>query len=111
MLPQINPNRRQRLQIKFLHILRRRLQNHLKLHVFEQPVRILPIPPIRRTPRRLHISDLVRIRSEHAQKRLWRHRSCPNFNVIRLLNHRAPRGVKRLQLKDEFLKRQRFGIG
>ena len=110
MLPQVNADRGQRFQVKFLHILRRRLQDHLQLQVLEQPVGILAIASVRRTPRGLHISDLIRIRPEHTQKRLGSHRSRAHFDVIRLLNHSPTLGVKLLQLEDEFLKGKRIGF-
>ena len=50
MLAEVNPNRAQRLQVQLLHILRRRLQDHLQLHMLEQPVGIFSVTSIRRTP-------------------------------------------------------------
>ena len=107
MLAKIDPNRLQRLEIKLLHIHRRRLQNQLKLGVLEEPVRILAIPPIRRPPRRLRIAHPVRLGPQHAQKRLRSHRARAHFHVIRLLQHAPALRPEALQAKQQFLKRQR----
>ncbi len=109
MLAQINPNRSQRLQVQLLHVFRRRFQNHLQLHVLEKPVGILPIAPIRRTPRRLHICNLIRLGPQHAQKCLGCHGPCANFHVIGLLQHASALRPKCLQSQDEFLERERIG--
>src|SRR5258708_22408295 len=110
-LAQINADRAERLEVKLLHILRRRLQDHLQLQVLEQAVGILPITPISRTPRRLNISNLIRIRPKHAKECLRSHGPGAHFNVIRLLNNRPALSVKGLELEDEFLERQRIGFG
>ena len=111
MLAEVNPNRAQRLQVQLLDILRRRLQDYLQLHMLEQPVGIFSVTSIRRTPRRLHIRDFVWLRTQHAQKRFRRHRSCARFDVIWLLEHASTFGPKRLQPQDELLKRRRIFRG
>src|SRR5690242_327105 len=70
VLTQIDSDRFQRLQVQLLHIRRRWLQNDLELHVLEQPVRVLAITAIRRSPRRLHVSHVIGLRSQHAQEGL-----------------------------------------
>ena len=109
VLPQINSNRAQRLEIELLHIFRRRLQDHLQLQVLEQPIGVLPVASVGRPTRGLHIGNPVRLRSQHAQECLGRHRSRPHFDVIGLLQYASPRGPKSLQPQDELLKRQRIG--
>src|ERR1039457_2176155 len=111
VLAQINPNRTQRLQIQLLHVLRWRFQNHLQLHVLEQPVGILPIAPVRWTPRRLHIRNFIGLRPQHAQKRLRRHGSRSNLNVVGLLQYTSTLRPKGLKAQDKFLKCQRIGRG
>ena len=111
VLAQINADRAERFKVKFLHVLRRRLQDHLQLQVLEQPVGILPVAPIRRTPRGLHVRNLIGIRPKHAQEGFRRHGAGADFYVVGLLNDRPALGVKSLQLEDEFLEGQRVGIG
>ena len=111
MLAQINADRTERFKVKLLHGLRRRLQDHLQLQVLEQPVRILPVAPVGRTPRRLHVSDLIRIRAQHAQKRLRSHGPRAHFNVVGLLQDGPALSKKSLQLQDELLEGQRIGVG
>ena len=101
----------QRLQIELLNILRRGLQDHLQLHVLEQPVGILAVASVRRTPRRLHVRDLVRLRSQHAQERFRSHGAGADLNVVGLLQHASALGPKSLQAQDEFLERERIGRG
>ena len=55
---QIDPDRLQRLQIELLHIVRRRLQDHLQLRVLVKPVRILAVAPVRGPPRWLRVRNL-----------------------------------------------------
>src|SRR6266446_3039515 len=109
VLPKVNPDRAQRLEIQLLHILRRRLQNDLQLRVLEQPVRILPVAPVRRAPRRLQIRHLVRSWSQHTQKGLRRHGPRAHFDVIRLLQHAAALRPESLELQDKFLEGRRIG--
>ncbi len=105
---QIDPDRHQRLEIHLLNIYRWRLQDHLQLRMTKQPIRILPIPPIRRPPRRLRISDPHRFRPQHPQKSIWRHRPRPHLNVIRLLQHAPAVRPEPLQRKQKLLNRQRL---
>ena len=110
MLAEVNPDGAQRLEIQFLHILRRRLQDYLELQVLEQPVGILAVTPVSRTSRGLHICNFVRIRPEHAQEGLRRHGTRADFDVIRLLNDRPTLGIECLELEDQFLEGRRIGF-
>jgi len=111
VLAQVNTNCTQRFQIQFLYILRRRFQDHLQLHVLEQPVRIFTVATIGGTPRGLHISNLIRLRPKHPQKRFRSHGTRSHLYVIGLLQHTSALSPKCLQAQDEFLERQRVGGG
>ena len=111
VLAQVNADRGQRLEVKLLHVLRRRLQDDLELHVLEEAIGILAVAAIGRTARRLHVRDLVRIRSEHAQKGLRSHGAGADFDVVGLLHDRAAFGEESLELEDEFLEGRRIGFG
>ena len=82
---QVDADRLQRLQIQLLDILRRRLQDQLQLRMPEQPVRVLAIAPVGRPPARLRIRNSHRLRPQHPQKRVRRHRPRAHLHVIRLL--------------------------
>ena len=111
VLAQINSHCAQRLQIQILHVLRRRLQNDLQLHVLIQAIGILAVTPICRPPRRLHVCDFVWFGSKHAQKSLRRHCAGANFDVVWLLQDASTLGPEGLEAKDEFLKRWRLDFG
>ena len=85
VLAKIDANRAQGFQIKLLHILRRRLQDHLHLRVLEQPIGILAVAAIGRPPRGLHVGHVVGLRPKHAQKGLRGHRARAHFDVVGLL--------------------------
>ncbi|MNQ98991.1 hypothetical protein D3C85_1147110 [compost metagenome] len=61
MLQSVYPKCLQAVQIDLLDIVRGWLNNDLKLMMLIQPVRVLPIPSIRRSPGWLHISHLPRL--------------------------------------------------
>src|SRR5579864_1027570 len=103
VLAQVNANGLERFQIKLLHVLLRRLQDHLKLHVLIKTVGIVAVTPVSRAARRLHVSDLVRLGPEHSQKSFRSHGSRAHFNVIRLLQHASALCPEFLQAEDKFL--------
>ena len=72
----------------------------------KQPARILPISPVRRPPRRLCISNPHRLRPQHPEESIRRHRSRPHLHVIRLLQHTPTLRPEPLQRKQQLLKRQ-----
>src|ERR1051326_4949759 len=109
MLAQINADRGQRFQVKFLHICRWRLQDHLQLCVLIQSIGIFAIAPIRRTSRGLDVSDLVWNGPQDAKKRLRRHRSRSHFYIIRLLQNASPPRPKGLEAQNQLLKCERRG--
>jgi len=100
MLAQVDADCAQRFQIKFLHFFRWRFQDYLQLHVLEQAIRILPVSSIGRTPRRLHISHFVRIRSQHPEKGLRKPWFRADFNIVGLLQDTSPLRPKGLQSQD-----------
>ena len=101
---QINADGGQRFQIDFLHIDRRRLQHHLKLGVFEEPVGVLAVTAVGGAAGWLGIGDRERTRVEDAQKGFRRHGAGAHFHVIRLLQYASTLGPEGLQTKEEFLK-------
>src|SRR5262249_6702921 len=81
-------------------------QDHLKLQVLVEPVRVLAVAAVGRAPRRLHVRDAPRLGPEHAQERLGVHRSRTDLDVERLLDQAAARRPVALQLEDELLQRR-----
>ncbi len=100
----------QRLQIKLLHVHRRRLQDQLKLRVPEEAVGVLAIAAVGRTPRGLRIADLVGLGAQHAQKGLRRHGARAHFHVVGLLQNAAALRPKALQAEQQLLKGERGGF-
>ena len=95
VLAQIDADRAQRFEVKFLHVLGRRLQDHLQLQVLEQAVGILTVAAIGGTPRGLHVRDLVWIRAEDAEECFRRHGAGADFNVVGLLDDGPALGVRK----------------
>jgi hypothetical protein len=100
----VQANRFQAIQVKALNIGRGRLEYHLELVVLEETVWILAVPPVGGPTRRLDVSDAIRVRPEHTEKRFGVHRPCPNLNVVGLLDYAPSIAPIFLQLKDEVLK-------
>src|SRR5271166_2622658 len=107
MFAQVNANRGQRIEVQLLHILRRRLQDHLILHMLEQAVGVLAVTAVGRTPRRLYIADVVGLGTKHAQEGLRRHGSRTDLDIIGLLKDATVFRPESLQAKDQFLEGQR----
>ena len=103
VLPRIDAARLEALQIELLHLVGRRLEDHLVLVVLEQPVRVLAEAAVVGTPRRLHVGDAPRLRPEHAEQRLRMRRAGADLEVERLLQQAAVRGPEGRQLEDEIL--------
>ena len=76
--------------------------------VLEQPVWILAVPSVGWPTRRLDVGDAIGLGSKHTEKGFGMHRPCPNFNVIRLLDHAPSITPIFLQLEDEVLKSRAF---
>ena len=93
----IDADRLEALQIDLLHLVGRRLENHLKLMVLEDAIRILAEAAVIGAPRRLHVGHVPRLRAEHAQQRFGMRRAGANLEVERLLNDaslRRPEGAQ-----------------
>ena len=76
-----------------------------------QAIRVIAVAAVRRTARGLHLSDFVRIRPQHTQKRFGGHGARPHFDIIGLLNNRAALRKESLELEDELLESRRVGFG
>ena len=93
-------------QVLLLDLVRRRLQDHLELVVFEQPVGILAESTVGRPPRGLHVGHLPGLRAQHSQKRLGVHRASPPTSMSRGWWIKQPmRGPEVREREDEILKR------
>ena len=93
----IDADRLEALQINLLHLVGRRLENHLKLMVLEDAIRVLAEAAVIGTSRRLHVRHVPRLRPEHAQQRLRMRRAGANLEIERLLNDaslRRPEGAQ-----------------
>ena len=70
VLPRVDAARLEAVEIELLHLVGRRLEDHLELVVLEQPIRVLAEAAVGRPPRRLHVGDVPVRGPEHAQERL-----------------------------------------
>ena len=90
-------------EIQLLHLVWRRLEDHLELVVLEQAVRVLAEAAVGRPPRRLHVGHVPGLGPEHAQERLRVHRAGSHLDVERLLEQAPARGPELRELEDELL--------
>ena len=103
-LLEVDAHGSERFEVELLHVLRRRLEDELKLRVLEEPIRILAIAAVGRASRGLRIADFVRLGPEHAEKGLRGHGACADFDVVRLLQDAAALGPEALQAEEQLLK-------
>ena len=105
----VDADRRQRAQVQFLEVGRRRLHDHLELVVVLHPVRVLAVAPILRAARGLHIGCVPGLRAQRAQGRGGMERARAHFHVVGLQDEAALAGPIVLQGQDQFLKTLRLG--
>ena len=90
VLPRVDAARLEALQIEVLHLVGRRLEDHLELMVLEQAVRVLAEAAVVGPPRRLDVGDVPVRRAEHAQQRFGVRGAGADFEVERLLDAGSP---------------------
>ena len=83
VLPRIDADRFEAVEIDLLHFVGRRLEDHLQLVVLEQAIRILPEPAVIRPARRLNVGDVPR------RRRRARATAFPDARCRRRLRGRA----------------------
>ena len=110
MLAQVDADRAERFQVKFLNILRRRLQDHLQLLMLEEAIGIFAVTSIRRTTRRLHIGNFVRLWPQYSQESFRSHGARADLDIVWLLQHTSALRPESLQTQDQLLKGQRIGF-
>src|SRR5262249_28488335 len=110
VLAQVNADGAERFQIKLLNIFRRRLQDHLQLHVFVETVGIVAVAAIGRTARGLDVCDLIRLGPQHAQKCFRSHGTGADFHIIRLLQHASPVSPELFEGENQLLVRGGGGV-
>src|SRR6266404_4377765 len=69
-----------------------------------QPVGIFAVAPVGGPTARLRVCHAIPSRSEHTQERFRVHRPCPDFHIVRLLQHAALSHPKLRQLQNQILK-------
>jgi hypothetical protein len=89
VLAGVDPARFEAVQIELLNLVGRRLEDHLKLVVLEQAIRILAKAAVVGPPRRLDVGHAPRTRAEHAEQRFRVGRARADLEVERLLNQTA----------------------
>src|SRR6185436_5566585 len=69
VLPRVDAARLEAVEIRLLHFVGRRLENHLELVVLEQAVRVLAEASVVGPARRLHVRHAPRLGTEDAEGR------------------------------------------
>src|SRR5208337_4257897 len=108
VLAEVDAECGERVKVQVLHVLRRRLQDDLVLHVLEQPVGVLAISAISGAARGLHIPHTIGLGAKHTQESFRRHGPRADLDVIRLLQNTAMLRPESLQAQYHVLKRQRI---
>src|SRR5690606_16701567 len=89
---------------------RRRLEHDLVLVVVLQPVRVLPVAPVLRTARRLHVGGAPRFRADRPQERGGVEGACADLHVVGL-QQCAPLVVPiLLQAQDQLLEAEHGAV-
>ncbi len=102
----VDADRGEAREIKLLAVCRGRLQDHLKLVMQLQPVRVVAIAAICRPARGLDISGAPGLGAERLQRRRRMKRARADLDIVGLEDHAAlPRPIA-LQLEDQRLKAQ-----
>src|SRR5712664_3691500 len=85
VLLEVDADGAQALEVDVLHIDRRWLEDHLKLGMLVEAIRIFSVTAVGGPTTGLNISDAISMRAEHAQKSLRVHGACADFHVVALL--------------------------
>ena len=80
----IDPDRPQRVEVHVLHVVGRRLQDHLVLVVLLEAVRVLGVAAVVRPDGRLDVGAPPRLRAEHAKQGGRIRRARADLGVVRL---------------------------
>ena len=89
VLPRVDAARFETVEIQLLHFVRRRLEDHLKLVVLEETVRVLTEASVGRPAGRLDVRHVPVRRAQHAEERLRVHGAGADLDVERLLPART----------------------
>ncbi len=96
------------LEIEFLDVTRRRLQDHLILVIMLQTVGVFAVAPVGRTAAGLHECGVPRLRPQRAQRGCSVESTRPHAHIIGLQNHTALRAPEVMEVQDHVLKRARW---
>src|SRR5229473_2910682 len=81
MLLEVDADGSETFQVDVLDVDRRRLQDHLKLGMLVEAIRIFSVTTVGGPTTGLNISDAISMRAEHAQKSLRVHGARADFHV------------------------------
>src|SRR5260370_4291563 len=104
VLLEVDDDGSQAFQVDVLHIDRRGLEDHLKLGVLVEAIRIFSVTTVGGPTTGLNISDAISMRAEHAQKSLRVHGARADFHVVRLLKYATLLHPKLRELQNQILK-------
>src|SRR5258708_6820347 len=101
---EVNSDGSETLQVHILHIDRRGLKDDLKLQMLVQPVRIFSVATVGGPTARLSVRHAIGSGPEHAQEGFRMHCPCPDFHIVRLLQHAALPYPELRQFQNQILK-------
>ncbi len=104
VLARVDAARLEAVQVRLLHLVRRRLQDHLELVVLEQPVRVLAEAAVVGPPRRLHVGHAPGLRAR-ARGTAFRGATvpAPTSRSSGCCSRQPCDGPERRELEDEIL--------
>src|SRR4029450_8774241 len=105
VVPWIDADGFEAIEVDLLNFVWRGLQDHLQLVMLEQSIGVLSEAAIVGTACRLDVRHVPRRRSKHAQQCFRMRGAGADFEIERLLNQAALRGPKLLQLENQVLER------
>jgi hypothetical protein len=94
-------------EVELLNTDRRRLEDDLKLGVFEEAVRILAVAAVGWSARGLRVGDADGLGAEDSEEGVRRHGAGADLDVVGLLKDAALVGPELLKPEEEFLKGER----
>ncbi len=104
MIQGIEPQGFQAVEIEFLNILGRGLEDHLVLIVVLQAVGVLAVAPVGGPAAGLHIGHVPGLRPQDPQQGGGVEGAGPHLDIVRLLDDTAPLRPEALQGHQQFLK-------
>ena len=106
MLAQVDTDRLEASHVLLDHVGGGRFQNHLKLHVLIETIRIVAVAAVGGASAGLHIGGAIGLRAKHAEESLRAHGARADFHIERLLDNASALAQVLFEAQDHLLERQ-----